>query len=376
MRPEDDPHGSRRPGSGYGQSTPVEPAEPDELRAPDEFPGPDEFHQTDDLPGPDGPRHPENVDALDPTAPAAVPVGPHRRSGLVPRLLVGLLGAAVCTALTVLLAKGAVGTARGQRLDQLILSAAQNDDGPITQVIFPALNTVTVPVVLILLALAAVFALVRRRPSLLLQILVIVAGANLTVQIVKSFVVDRTALAQDIDVTPNSFPSGHTALAISVALSLILVCPARIRGLVAILGTAWVAAAGVGTIAGGWHRPSDVLGALLVTGAWAFLLLAVDAALALARTPRGPEGLAHPRDARAGRGAGPLLAVLGAVAVAAGMVVLATVPTPIDLDDASHQARAYLATVLVIPGCVAVLTAAALGLRVPDLARPAGPLSR
>lgn len=356
--PEDDPRGSHLPRPGYGHSTPVEPDEPYDVREPDEAREPYD------------PREPDDVGAV------AALSGPHRRSGLVPRLLVGLLGAAVCTALAVLLAKGAVGTARGQRLDQLILSAAQNDHGPITQVIFPALNTVTVPVVLLLLALAAVFALVRRRPSLLLQILVIVAGANLTVQVVKSFVVDRTALAADIDVTPNSFPSGHTALAISVALALILVCPARIRGLVAILGTAWVAAAGVGTIAGGWHRPSDVLGALLVTGAWTFLLLAVDAALALARTPRGPEGLAHPRDARAGRGAGPLLAVLGAVAVAAGMVVLATVPTPIDLDDASHQARAYLATVLVIPGAVAVLTAAALGLRVPDLARPAGPRSR
>ncbi|PWH07013.1 phosphatidic acid phosphatase [Brachybacterium endophyticum] len=268
-----------------------------------------------------------------------------------------------------MLARAAVGSARGQRLDQLILSAAQNDTSPIADAVFPVLNTVTVPVVLILLALAAIFALARRRPSLLLQILVIVAGANITVQVVKDVVVTRTALAKDIDVTPNSFPSGHTALAISVALALILVCPARIRGLVTVLGTAWVAAAGVGTIAGGWHRPSDVLGALLVTGAWTFLLLAIDAVFALIRTPRTAEGLADPRDVGSGHGVAGTLAVLGAIAIAGGMVVLATVPTPLDLTDTGHQARSYLATVLVIPGCVGILTAAALGLRVPDQRR-------
>jgi membrane-associated phospholipid phosphatase len=354
---------ARLPPSAGGPSTPEEPQVPSTPEEPQISSAPHEQPPHPDAPEPQGSVRVE-------PAPSAGGLPPlHRRRGLVPKLLVGLLGAAVCIAATVLLARTAVGTARGQRLDQLILSAAQNDKGLIAQAVFPVLNTVTIPVVLILLALAAVFALARRRPSLLLQILVIVGGANLTVQVVKDFVVQRTALAEDIDITPNSFPSGHTGLAVSVALALILVCPARIRGLVAVLGTIWVSAAGIGTIAGGWHRPSDVVGALLVTGAWTFLLLAADAALALARTPRGPAGMAHPRDARAGHGVSALLAVLGAIAIAGGMVVLATVPTPIDLDDAAHQARSYLATVLVIPGSVAILTASALGLRVPDRAR-------
>ncbi len=83
----------------------------------------------------------------------------------------------------------------------------------------------------------------------------------------------------------DSFPSGHTTAAASLAAALVLVVPSRLRPLAAAAGTAFVLAVGIGLVVIKAHYPSDVLGALLVVGSWA---LAAVAALRLIR-PRRPE---------------------------------------------------------------------------------------
>jgi membrane-associated phospholipid phosphatase len=322
---------------------------------------------------------------------------PSAGAGVV-RLVLSLLGAAVCAGLFTILALFAVDTARGQRIDQLVLSAGRGDSGPVRDLVFPALDVVSVPVVLVLLALGAVVALVRRRPGLLVHMVALVGGANLTTQVTK-LLMDRTELADQVEATTNSFPSGHTTLAASVALALVLVVPPRARGPVGILGAAWTAAVGIGTIAQGWHRPSDVVGALLVCGMWTLLVLAADAVgylvrrRRLARTRRtgdgagagtgtepdpaadaevtdrtgSPAGTA--RTPRHGLVAAVVLLVIGVAGIAAGLVQLAQIPTPLVLSDTSQQRSSYLAAIFAITGCSAMLCAAVLLLHTPDLRR-------
>lgn len=283
---------------------------------------------------------------------------------LVAALLVAVLGAVG----TALLAQAAVGTARGQRLDQLVLAAGRGDASPMSRLVSPVLGTVTVPVLVIALVVAAGMAVAQRRAALVVHLVVLVAGAAATTQVLKHVVITRTTLASDLDVTPNSFPSGHATIAAAVAVALTLAAPRHVRSGVALVAAAWTAIAGIGTIADGWHRPSDVLGALLVVGAWTGAVLAVDAALALRRAPDGPD----PDRVETHRASVAGIAALGAVAVvglAVGALALASVPTPLDLDDPAAQAAAYRASWLILGGLSAALITVTLALHVPALPR-------
>lgn len=301
------------------------------------------------------------------------------RSQILVRLLGALAAAALCAAGVLVLAHAAVGTARGQRLDELILLAAQADQSPMTTVIFPVLNTVTVPVIVTALVIAAIIALIQQRTSMAVHIVVLVAGAAATSQILKRLLVQRVLLADNLQVTPNSFPSGHTTLAAAIAVALTLAVPRAVRGPVAIAGAAWTAIAGIGTIAGGWHRPSDVLGALLVVGAWSFLVLAADALGALRTAARSADAdplpsLRSPRGSRAPRVPAPWIAVLIAAAVAGtgiGLACLSLVPTPLSLTDAASGALAYTGTAYTLAGATSALVATVLLVHVPS--RPRSP---
>lgn len=276
-------------------------------------------------------------------------------------VLSGLM-ALLCAATVVLLARIAVGTASGQRLDQLTLSGAQLDTGPISQVVGPAAGTVSLPVVLAALACVAVIAVLRRRADLLVPLAVLVGGANLSTQAIKHLVVTREVLGPGIDVTPNSFPSGHTTLAASTAIALVLVA-GRARGPVAVLGALWTAGAGIGTLALGWHRASDVAGAIVVVATWTFLMLAVDGVLQYRRAPSAEE-----REPRRGieNITGWLLAVTGVTGLVSGVVALTALELPLLLHDPAHQQAAYRTTVAVISGGTAMWMAMVLMLRVPE----------
>lgn len=320
------------------------------------------------------------------------------RAAIALRLLGALAASVLCALACAAIAHAAVGTARGQRLDQLVLTAGQNDTGPMAKVVFPVLNTVTIPVIVAALAVAAVVALLERRTSMVAHLIVLVAGATVTTQVLKHLVIGRRPLGAGVEITPNSFPSGHTTVAAAVAVALTLASPRRLRSVVAIAGAAWTAIAGIGTIAGGWHRPSDVVGALLVVGAWTYLVLAVDAALALLRAGdrshapapggsapadgdhavdpddpavRTPERIGPPLLAvrPAGGAAVLVLGALGILGLAGGALLLAGVPTPLDLDSRPDQALAYTAATVIIAGATATLVAWVLLVHIPAVPR-------
>lgn len=305
------------------------------------------------------------------TAPPARPVG-------AVRAWLALLAAAVSALAVALLARTAVGTASGQRLDQLILSGADGHQGVLARYAQLAVESVSTPVIAGILVLAVVLALVRRRARILLLLGLLVLGANLTTQIVKHVLVSREVLGPGIEITPNSFPSGHTTLAATAMVALVL-AGGRARVVLAPLGAVWTTAAGIGTLVVGWHRPSDVIGAIVVAAAWTFLVLALDgfatrraAARAAVRSGRGRRRAVAPLPGAAGEGLGVaglvvavLLGLAGVVGLAAGAAGLTSLTLPLDLADAAQQESAFTAAACLVGGGTAVWMALVLVLRTP-----------
>jgi membrane-associated phospholipid phosphatase len=151
-----------------------------------------------------------------------------------------------------------------------------------------------VPTMALLAALLLLGAAVRRGREALAA-LAVVAGANLTTQILKHALAHprfQAEFAGFHQPWANAFPSGHATGAASIAVALLFVAPPRLRPLAAGLGAAYAAAVGSSVIVLQWHYPSDVVGALLVVGSWTF---AAVAALRLLR-PRHPDS--PPRERR------------------------------------------------------------------------------
>ncbi|MER5890546.1 phosphatase PAP2 family protein [Streptomyces sp. NPDC001941] len=115
------------------------------------------------------------------------------------------------------------------------------------------------------LALIAVVTAVRRcwrAGCTAVATLVVTTGGT---EALKRFVFVRPDLVgADDNLTEASFPSGHVAITAALALGFVAVASPRLRGGVAALGALWVAVAAGAVQALYWHRPSDVLGAVLL----------------------------------------------------------------------------------------------------------------
>ncbi|MET8282786.1 phosphatase PAP2 family protein [Micromonospora sp. NPDC005174] len=251
----------------------------------------------------------------------------------------------------------AVHTGTGQWVDTVALTGNQighdRIDGPVDRI----LNAMSVVSLLAATATIGFIALIRGRIALAVTATLLIAGANLSTQLLKyglsrpDFGVDpeRTALG-------NSLPSGHTAVAASVAVALMFVLPRKVRAVGAFVGAFYAAVAGVATLSAGWHRPSDAVAAYLVVGVWAAL-----AGLLLLITQR-EQAQIEPGDAH--RLAAVVLGVVGVLALVASGVALSWL---VDLRTIGPQelARrplfiAYAGSAAGIAGTMSVVMALAL----------------
>jgi membrane-associated phospholipid phosphatase len=173
-----------------------------------------------------------------------------------------------------------------QRVDLRILIHLQREEGAIHALAAALVNLGDLAALLILLAVACAIGLRYGRRREVAATIVVVCGANLTTQLLKTTLehARHKAFEHGIELPwPNSFPSGHTTAAASIAVALLLVTPAVHRRAAALAGAGLVGIVGLSVIVLRWHYPSDVLGALLVVGAWGF------AALAWLWARRGPD---------------------------------------------------------------------------------------
>jgi len=74
---------------------------------------------------------------------------------------------------------------------------------------------------------------------------------------------------------PPTFPSGHTSIAVSLGLVLVLAAPPVLRPAAAFVGAAYAAGVGLSVILLGWHFPSDVVGSFFLCASWAAAIAAV-----------------------------------------------------------------------------------------------------
>lgn len=183
----------------------------------------------------------------------------------------------------------ALGLAAGRHVDvRLFLKLAE--DEPSGDTVADAIAALGDPLpMLVLLTVACLIGLLRGRPRSALAAVLVVVGANLTTQLLKVLLAHpRIKLAISGDpFEPNTFPSGHTTAAASIAVAYAFVLPAALRDLTLTLGVAFALAVGASVVVIGWHYPSDVLGAYLVVACWGFAVLAAMRAIA----PRRPQGV-------------------------------------------------------------------------------------
>jgi membrane-associated phospholipid phosphatase len=164
----------------------------------------------------------------------------------------------------VVVAQIALHTAAGQRLDERArTTVVAGREAKVA--VLGVLGHVSIGAVLAVAATCVAFAVVRRRWRLAAGALVVIVGANLTTQLLKHVVLDRSVL--DV-VAPNSLPSGHTTVVASAAGALLLVAPHALRLMVVVPGSFAIGVTGASTIVAGWHRPADILAALAVCLAW------------------------------------------------------------------------------------------------------------
>lgn len=129
----------------------------------------------------------------------------------------------------------------------------------------PALITVGVGLVCL--------ALLRQRRLMAAVVPLVLGAANVFTQIAKPGLArPRFVELAGLPATyPASWPSGHSTVAMSVALCAVLVAGPRLRPFAAALGAAYAIGVGYSLVVLGWHLPSDVLGGFLVAATFTLL---------------------------------------------------------------------------------------------------------
>ena len=263
-----------------------------------------------------------------------------------------------------------VGTVRGQLVETAALDGNSIGERHIDGLVDTVLSAMTVVSLAAATVAIGFIALIRGRVLLAAATTLLIVGANLTTQVAKQLV-ERPDYGVDVAraAAGNSMPSGHTTVAASVAVALVLVLPSQLRALAALVGTGYAALAGVATLSAGWHRPSDAVAALLIVGAWAAvagLLLVV----------------AHTRDgtdpARPHRFAVLVLVVAGLVLLAGAALAMLLTDRSLSQDELLGRGRlltAYVGGAAGIAGTASLVMAIVLA-TVHMVVPERGPFSR
>jgi len=264
-----------------------------------------------------------------------------------------ILLAGFCAVALVVLYVVAVRTGWGQRIDNAAL-AGRTTRPTVQRATAHLLNTITLSSLVLGSAVIALIAVARRRVHLAVIAGALLLVANVTAQVLKDRVLPRPLLVNPDPLGP-SFPSGHATVAMSLAVALFLVVPARLRAMTASAGLLYACGVGTGTVTAGWHRPSDVTGGFLVaigTGAAAGAALVVWCGTGRARA-------SEPRQAPA---LSPVLAGAGVALVGVGFVGFAATFVAMRHDqlDAVRLGGSYAAALTAIVGVGLVLGAALL----------------
>lgn len=168
----------------------------------------------------------------------------------------------------------AVRTATGQSYDDMVFNNfdALLPSGVRTLMKPFLISKVVIGISVAIGALAVVVIILRKRWWLIGQSLAFVA-VSYAMHFLK-YVLPRSILVNTVSNPANSAPSGHVLLAAAAGLLLVLAVPRVWRALACAVTSCFAIWIGMSVLVGRWHRPSDVVMALLLIGGLALLILA------------------------------------------------------------------------------------------------------
>src|SRR3954451_8598347 len=185
---------------------------------------------------------------------------------LARRPAVPLYGVALCAALFGLLLLLAYASARVRHFDASALQGFVELPRGRGETFAERISQFGDPgsVALIAVVLAGV-ALLRGRPRIAVAVLLLVLATSVSSQLLKA------VLAYPREPTlvgASAFPRGHSTAAMTLAFCGVLVAPARLRPLAAVLGLVFALSVALSVVSLGWHFPSDVGGGFLLATGW------------------------------------------------------------------------------------------------------------
>ncbi len=158
----------------------------------------------------------------------------------------------------------ALGSQRGQDWDESAMNTVMG--GRDTQLtLLSVLGYVSIGAIIAVVVGCALVAMLRGRAALAAGAVAVIAGSNVTTQLLKHSILNRPDVGFG---TLNSLPSGHTTVVASAVGASLLVAPRLWRPVIAVLGGFATTLTGASTIVAGWHRPADVIAALAVSLVW------------------------------------------------------------------------------------------------------------
>ena len=195
-------------------------------------------------------------------------------------------------------------TQLGQSLDQAGMDVVVGDEAT-TRTLVGVLGNVSLGSIAVAVLVLVGVAVIRQRYAAAGAAATLVLGANLTTQVMKAV----TERADHGYLTVESFPSGHATVVVSLVFAALLVAPDASRTTVSLVGSGAITVTAAAMLVASWHRPSDIIGALLVSLVWGTAVLAVWSLLR-----GGMPGVAPARPHRVFATAGVALAVAGLLA--------------------------------------------------------------
>ena len=174
-------------------------------------------------------------------------------------VVVPVRGAALALGALVVVYLLAVWTVAGQVIDTRIMNTVASGlrEAAWTETL---LHVVSPALILCLTAVVALTAGLVRGARSAVASSVVVGGTLIGAEVLKAALIRPAWL----DTAGNSLPSGHVAATAALAAAAVLAAPRSARLFVGAVGAVVVLATGVATMAEGWHRPSDVVAAVLV----------------------------------------------------------------------------------------------------------------
>lgn len=156
---------------------------------------------------------------------------------------------------------GLVLTPTGQAVENAALRGADQVNAQARAESDEALAGITVASLAVACVLIALVGVLRRSVRLATAALGTVVAGLAVAEVLKRFVLPRPALVEASEAyTGNSFPSGHTAIALGVLAAALMLATWRSRGLVVFVVASWAVSIAGYTITSKWHRLSDTLG--------------------------------------------------------------------------------------------------------------------